>query len=101
MISDKASELKSTVNLMLRVIEETVPVQQIWVDTAENKETPRTEFSGENSDEIMEILKVAYGNLVSNRSFSPDGAKEHLLRTEPFQNFPELVNALGDHNHSD
>lgn len=29
---------------MLRVIEESVPVQRIWLDTAENKDTPKTGF---------------------------------------------------------
>jgi hypothetical protein len=44
---------------MLRVIEETVPVQRIWLDTAENKETPRTGFEGEPNAAVVEVAQRA------------------------------------------
>ena len=46
---------------MLRVIEETVPVQRIWLDTAENKETPRTGFEGEPPAAVIEVAAVLFG----------------------------------------
>jgi hypothetical protein len=49
---------------MFRIIEETIPVQRIWIDTAENRETPRTEFLGEQSPEVIKILDVMYRNLI-------------------------------------
>jgi hypothetical protein len=79
---------------MLRVIEETVPVQRIWLDTAENRETPRTGFAGEPSSEIMSVLNTLYGDMVGRRGLSPDSAKRLLMSTEPFQNYPALVSAL-------
>src|SRR6266481_601037 len=36
--------VSAQIRAMLRVIEETVPVQRIWLDTAEARETPRTCF---------------------------------------------------------
>lgn len=45
-----AGALGPLIKSMLRVIEETVPVQRIWLDTAENKETPRTGFEGEPNE---------------------------------------------------
>ena len=79
---------------MLRVVEETIPVQRIWLDTAEAKETPRTGFANEGSAEIAEIAKVMYENLVLKKGVSCALARAQLLRTEPFNNFPDLVNTL-------
>ncbi len=39
-VLDDAGSLLPQLKAMLRVIEETVPVQRIWIDTAENKDTP-------------------------------------------------------------
>ena len=82
---------------MLRVIEETIPVQRIWLDTAEARETPRTGFSGEAPAEILAVLDVVYKNLTSKKGLSSALAREHLLHTEPFHSYPELVMALPDY----
>jgi hypothetical protein len=79
------------VKAMLRVIQETVPVQRIWLDTAENKETPRTAFAGEPPEAVMGVMRTIYNDMVGRRGMSPDLAKRALLSTEPFQNFPVLV----------
>ena len=79
---------------MLRVIEETIPVQRIWLDTAEAKETPRTGFAGEASSEVKSILMVMYRNMVIRKGVSPALARERLLRTEPFNSYPEIVGNL-------
>lgn len=81
---------------MLRVIEETVPVQRIWLDTTEGAETPRTGFSGEPPSEVLAVLIVMYRNLVQRKGMSPVLAREQLLHTEPFNNHPDLVAALPD-----
>jgi hypothetical protein len=82
---------------MLRVIEETIPVQRIWLDTSEARETPRTGFSGEPTEELSEVLAIVYRNLLSRKGMSPDAARRQLLRTEPFNNYSDLVEALPDH----
>src|SRR5690606_17218822 len=41
-VIEACGDRKGLVRAMLRVVEETVPVQRIWLDTAENKDTPRT-----------------------------------------------------------
>jgi hypothetical protein len=81
---------------MLRVIEETIPVQRIWLDTTEARETPRTGFAGEPSEEIVPVLSVMYRNMVLRKGMSPARAREQLLRTEPFNCHPDLVAALPD-----
>ena len=79
---------------MLRVIEATVPIQRIWLDTAENKDTPRTAFSGEPAESIAEVLHALFEDMTGRRNLSPESAKRLLSATEPFQDYPELVAAL-------
>ena len=79
---------------MLRVVEETVPVQRIWLDTAENKETPRTGFAGEPNAEVQKVLSTLFKDMVLRRGMSEELARSTLLATEPFQDYAALVNAL-------
>lgn len=90
-VLDVSGEMLPLVRAMLRVIEETVPIQRIWLDTAENKETPRTGFAGEPPEAVVGVLKILYADMVSRRGMNPELAKRTLLSTEPFQNYPALV----------
>ena len=93
-VLEQAGSLADEVRAMLRVIEETVPVQRIWLDTAEAREVPNTRFSAEAPAEVLEILLVMFRNLTSRKGLSSAAAVERLLRTEPFDDFPELVAAV-------
>jgi hypothetical protein len=95
-VLDDAGTIEPQLRAMLRVIEETIPVQRIWLDTTEERETPRTGFAGESPEEIVSILSVIYRNMVLRKGISPALARKQLLRTEPFNNHPELVEALPD-----
>lgn len=93
---ESGSEQIALIEAMLRVIEETVPVQRIWLDTAEGKDVLRSGFSGDAPKEITDVLDVMYSNLVLRKGVEPALAKAQLLRTEPFQNYADIVNALPD-----
>lgn len=95
-VLDQAGELAPQIKAMIRVIEETVPVQRIWLDTAEGKETPRTGFSSDPPAEVSSVLSAVYRNLVLRKGMSPELARERLLHTEPFHNYPELIGRLPD-----
>jgi hypothetical protein len=97
-VLDNAGTLLPMVKAMLKVIEETVPVQRIWIDTAEQKETPRTGFSGELPETVVTVLQTLFADMVGRRGMSAESAKRALLSTEPFQNFPELVANLVNDN---
>ena len=84
------------VKAMLRVIEETVPVQRIWLDTAENKETPRTGFEGEPPENVASVLKTLFEDMVTRRGMSAPAAKRALAGIEPFHKWPSLVAGLPD-----
>jgi hypothetical protein len=95
-VLDQAGDLAPQIKVMIRVIEETVPVQRIWLDTAEGKETPRTGFAGDAPAEVRSVLSTVYRNLVLRKGMLPGLAREHLLNTEPFHNYPEIVGSLPD-----
>lgn len=90
-----AGALQQLVKSMLRVIEETVPVQRIWLDTAENKDTPRTGFEGEPNSAVIDVARVLFDDLIERKGLSVEEARKSMLRTEPFQKYPALVAKLG------
>ncbi len=94
-VLDSSGELRPLIKAMLRVIEESVPVQRIWLDTAENKETPRTGFDGEPSENVAEIATVLFNDLIERKNLSVEDARKSMLKTEPFHKFPALIARLG------
>ena len=91
---EAGAEQVSLIRAMLRVIEETVPVQRIWLDTAEHRDTPRTGFTGEPPEAIVQVLRTLFEDMVGRKGMSAEDARKALLSTEPFQNYPALVAAL-------
>jgi hypothetical protein len=89
------------VKAMLKVIEETVPVQRIWLDTVENKDIARTGFTGDPPENVTEILETLYEDMIGRRGMSSVAAKRTLCSTDPFQNYPNLVAALPDDPNQD
>ena len=73
--------------IMRLAIEETIPVQRIWLDTAEQKETPRTGLAGEPPEAVGAVLKTLYSDTIGRKGISVDAAKRELLYTEPLQNY--------------
>lgn len=66
-VIEACGEQAGLVKAMLRVIEETVPVQRIWLDTAENRETPRTGFEGEPNAAVIEVASVLFNDLIERK----------------------------------
>lgn len=95
-VFDAAGSDHSAVEAMLRILEETVPIQRIWLDTMEKGEVRHGGFAGTLSAEVVIVLAGLYRHLTTKIGLSPDLAKKQLLSTEPFQNFPDAVAALGE-----
>jgi hypothetical protein len=93
-VLEACGEHGSLVRAMLRVIEETVPVQRIWLDTAEAKDTPRVGFAGEPPIEVQGVLSILFRDMVLRKGMSEDLAKKALSTTEPFQDYPAAIAAL-------
>lgn len=93
-VLSSAGQLTPLIKAMLRVIEESVPVQRIWLDTAENKDTPKTNFAGEPPEAVATVLNTLFADMIGRRDMPIEAAKRALLSTEPFQNYPELIAGL-------
>lgn len=100
-VLEGAGAMLPLVKAMLKVIEETVPVQRIWLDTVENKDIARTGFTGDPPENVTEILETLYEDMIGRRGMSSVAAKRTLCSTDPFQNYPNLVAALPDDPNQD
>lgn len=93
---EESEDIKQRVEAMLRVLEETIPVQKIWLEAAESGEHAKGGFTAEAEESVGQVLNVLYRNLVVRKGMPPEMARTQLLKTEPFDLHPNLVNSLPD-----
>lgn len=93
-ILQRAGPMKSDILSLLKLIEETVPVQRIWLDTTEDKKIPRTGFVDASENEIQDTLTSIFEALVKFRGLSQTEAKERLGRTPPFDQYLDQIAGL-------
>ena len=91
---DRSGPLRGDILALLRLVEETVPVQRIWLDTAEDKDTPSTGFVSASDEDVRAPLEALFRALVTRSGLTEDEARERLLRTHPFERHAALVNTL-------
>ncbi|NIK31663.1 hypothetical protein FHY15_000759 [Xanthomonas arboricola] len=91
---DEGGEIKERVETMLRVLEETIPVQRIWLEAAETGEHAKGGFTEEPDESVRKVLLSLYRTLMVRSGLSSDEAKSRLLKTEPFDLHPDLVKGL-------
>ena len=94
-VFEDAAGLAPRVEAMLRTLEETIPVQRIWLEATESGEQAKGGFAGESEEAVIEVLAVLYRNLVHRKGLTPEEARRQLLHTEPFDLHPRLVASLG------
>jgi hypothetical protein len=93
-VIEEAGPLEPAVRAMLQVIEATVPVQQIWLDTAEARDVPRAVEASEPAPEMLAVMERLFRSLTLRKGLSEADARAQLLRTEPFSAWPDRVDAL-------
>ena len=75
---------------ILRLVEEYIPVQQIWVDQAEGDESQSKPFESAGQREIVELIRALYNTFI-NDGLTHEQALERLLATEAIGERFELV----------
>ncbi|QCN98021.1 ATP-binding protein (plasmid) [Azospirillum argentinense] len=100
-VLEQAGGLGPSVERMLRIIEETVPFQRIWLDTVEKTDLQPGGFENAPSGEVRALVEVLYRDLRSRIGLTAATAKAQLLNTEPFNRYPELVKGLPDNTGGD
>jgi hypothetical protein len=78
---------------LLRIIEETVPVQQIWLDTADNESEHSVPYDGVDEDVVCADLRRLYECLLSS-GVPQQEALMNLASMEPFNRYPQLISKL-------
>jgi len=91
---EEAGAMFPRLKSILRILEETVPVQRIWLDTAESRDAPQSGHLDANPADILAVMEPMFRNMVRLKGYTAEAAKDRLRRTEPFQSFPDLVDSL-------
>ena len=80
---------------VLRVIEEYVPIQQIWVDMAEGDESQSRPFESARERELVGLIRALYTAFI-NSGMTHEEALERLATTEAMGERYELVEPAVD-----
>lgn len=77
-----------------RLLEETVPVEKIWIDTVEQGELPAPPLAGETREKIKDLAQGIYNTLMGAMDATDDEIQESLKRLAPFDQYPEIIDEL-------
>jgi hypothetical protein len=83
-IKNSTGDLREYVDAMLKILEETVPVNQIWLDAAEHPDAPAAPFENADDIQLQRVIEIAYAALRSTKRLSHDEAIANLLAMEEF-----------------
>ena len=84
---------KSEVDALLRLLEETVPVEQIWLDTAEQNNDRSIPYDGIELTLLRQDLRKVYEALRTS-GVDEATARQRLRSIEPFNRYQELIKEL-------
>jgi hypothetical protein len=73
-----------------------VPVQRIWLDTAESGDVPVPQTAGQLDPETSSSLHSMYRYLVHDLRLTAQEARQRLQLIEPFNQHPDVIQALPD-----
>lgn len=90
-----AGEKMSLAEAALQVIEETVPVQRIWLDAAEKPDTHLLPFEDRTKIDVKRLIQQTYEACRAGGSTS-DEALDQLRRREEFREYEELIDEIED-----
>jgi hypothetical protein len=83
-LSVASGQLKGEVEAMLRIIEETVPVEQIWLDAADGVDQRARSFQDMTSPQLRHLVEIYYRAVRRNRHLNHQEALTALLGCEEF-----------------
>ena len=84
---------RPALNALLRMVEETVPVQHITIDNSEKPDQQPMPFEGTADSQVREVMNQMYRSLRA-AGYGPTEARNRLRTHWPFELFPALLAAL-------
>ena len=89
----KLGVLAADLNPMLRLIEETIPIQKIWLDTAESPDEHAVPYEGQDEKILLNDIRMSCDFLARTIS-SKNSLRSFLLATEPFNRYQNAVDMV-------
>jgi hypothetical protein len=90
---ESATGQDKQLNMLLRLIEETVPVSLITIRESEQPETQCSPFEHVNHEPVRELMQQMIDNLIAGGK-SEEQAKATIMNIEPFNLFPQYLELL-------
>lgn len=78
------------IELLLRFIEETIPVKSIYIREAEEPEAQGRPFEGIKHDDIWTLMKNIFDSLIKQGK-TKEQAKGVIVNLDPFNHYPEYI----------
>lgn len=85
---------RATIESALKLIELSVPIERIWLDTAERGEVGDREVVAEPPSELADIGRTLVAHWTGRLGMTADEVRRRLLATDPFHSYPALVEGL-------
>lgn len=79
---------------LLIIVEHTVPIERIWLETAEKPESHMRSFEDIKNDEIYELAKEYYESLTTIDNLTREEAIKKILNTDGFRYYEKIIKKL-------
>jgi hypothetical protein len=92
-VIERSAQTAPEVEALLRVLEETVPVQQIWLDTAEQTHDHALPYDGVDYQVLRADMRRVF-EVLTKSGINAQTAKERMRSIEPFNRYPNVIKEL-------
>lgn len=93
---DSAGESGLPIEDMLHILERTLPVQRIWLETAERDEVADSAPAPQMTATDQSVLLSIYTHMRTGLGLAADEARRRLAAVEPFSSYPDAIAQLPD-----
>jgi hypothetical protein len=90
---NKAGDLKPEIEMLFRLLEETVPVQKIWLDMAEHSERSNEPMGGLTEKQIMDLVGTTIKSLSGQGRKPSVTTIEFVCNMEAFISYADVIRA--------
>jgi len=92
-VLEEAAGVRSKVELLLKMLEETVPVQQIWLDIAEHPERSNEALGGYSESEVLDLVHGTILALIGPDRRPTETDIEYICSMEGFAAYADIIRA--------
>jgi len=89
----QAGDLKPNIENIFRLLEETVPVQQIWLDMAEHSERINEPMGGLAEQQVMDLVRTTISSLSGPNRKPSSTTIESICNMEAYSSYADIIRA--------